>query len=589
MDVSFKQVLLFIVKAVKPFKLAIFSMLAVSIIAAIDISLRPYILKIIIDRISNLSGGNIFEAVGGLALIYFLMIFILSTSYRFYDYLVTIDMFPNLRRNIVTSSIKSLLEQSYSYYQNNFAGSLTNKVNNLLSSIPEIIQIVMDSFLHVFLSIIIAIIILWQINYSFAIIMFIWSISFILISLVLSKKLVHLADNWSECGSKVTGKMVDTLSNIISINLFARKKHEFDLMYSSFTEAVIAEQKFQWLYFWMWMFYGYSFMILQGINLYLLLKGRQDGWVTAGDFIVVLTINSTLFEFLWRLAKELSHFSKLWGEVVQALRTIETKPEVQDKPTAKELFVTKGEIRFENVKFHYKGFSPLFDNKSITIKSGEKIGLVGYSGSGKTSFVNLILRLYEINSGNIFIDDNNIYNITLDSLRNNIAMIPQDPSLFHRSVMENIRYGKTNANNNEVIHAAKQAHAHDFIMNLLEQYNSLVGDRGVKLSGGQRQRIAIARAFLKNSPILILDEATSQLDSITEAEIQESLWHLMQDKTTIVIAHRLSTLLHMDRILVFDQGKIVADGSHQELISKDNLYKKLWEAQVGGFLPEKQA
>lgn len=587
MDVSFKQVVFFVSKAAKPFKLAIFFMTVVSIIAAIDLSVRPYILKMIVDRISNLSGENIFESVGGLALIYFLMIFILSTSYRLYDYLVTIDMFPKLRRNIVTSSLKSLLEQSYSYYQNNFAGSLTNKANNLLSSIPEIIQIVMDSFLHVFLSIIIAIFILWQVNYSFAIIMFIWSASFILVSLILSKKLVHLADNWSECGSKITGKMVDTLSNIISINLFARKKHEFDLMYSSFTEAVIAEQKFQWLYFWIWMFYGYSFMILQGVNLYFLLKGRQDGWVTVGDFIVVLTINSALVEFLWRLAKDLSHFSKLWGEVVQALRTIETKPEVQDKPNAAELIVTRGEITFENVKFHYKGFSPLFDNKSITIKAGEKVGLVGYSGSGKTSFVNLILRLYEINSGTILIDNNNIYDITLDSLRNNIAMIPQDPSLFHRSVMENIRYGKIDASDEDVINAAKQAHAHDFIMNLLDQYNSLVGERGVKLSGGQRQRIAIARAFLKNSPILILDEATSQLDSITEAQIQESLWKLMQNKTTIVIAHRLSTLLHMDRILVFDKGKIVADGSHQDLLSKENLYKGLWEAQVGGFLPDK--
>ena len=587
MEVSFKQVVLFIAKAAKPFKLAIFFMTAVSIIAAIDLSVRPYILKMIVDRIPNLSGENIFESVGGLALIYFLMIFTLSTSYRLYDYLVTIDMFPKLRRNIVTSSLKSLLEQSYSYYQNNFAGSLTNKANNLLSSIPEIIQIVMDSFLHVFLSIIIAILILWQVNYSFAIIMFIWSVSFILVSLILSKKLVHLADNWSECGSKITGKMVDTLSNIISINLFARKKHEFDLMHSSFTEAVIAEQKFQWLYFWIWMFYGYSFVILQGVNLYFLLKGRQDGWVTVGDFIVVLTINSTLVEFLWRLAKDLSHFSKLWGEVVQALRTIETKPEVQDKPNVAELIVNKGEIKFENVKFHYKGFSPLFDNKSITIKAGEKVGLVGYSGSGKTSFVNLILRLYEINSGTILIDNHNIYDITLDSLRNNIAMIPQDPSLFHRSVMENIRYGKIDASDEDIINAAKQAHAHDFIMNLLDQYNSLVGERGAKLSGGQRQRIAIARAFLKNSPILILDEATSQLDSITEAQIQESLWKLMQDKTTIVIAHRLSTLLHMDRILVFDKGEIVADGNHQDLLSKENLYKNLWEAQVGGFLPEK--
>jgi ATP-binding cassette subfamily B protein len=214
------------------------------------------------------------------------------------------------------------------------------------------------------------------------------------------------------------------------------------------------------------------------------------------------------------------------------------------------------------------------------------VGLVGYSGSGKTTFVNLILRMYNISEGNIFIDDQNIANVTQESLRSNIGIIPQEASLFHRTLMENIRYGRLDASDVEVIEAAKKAHAHEFIERLPEQYESLVGERGVKLSGGQRQRIAIARAILKNASILILDEATSQLDSVTESYIQESLWNLMQDKTTIVIAHRLSTLLHMDRILVFDKGKIIQDGKHSELLTDKGLYKTLWDAQIGGFLPE---
>jgi ATP-binding cassette subfamily B protein len=214
------------------------------------------------------------------------------------------------------------------------------------------------------------------------------------------------------------------------------------------------------------------------------------------------------------------------------------------------------------------------------------VGLVGYSGSGKSTFVNLILRLYDINKGRILIDGQDIRVVTQNSLHAAIAMIPQDPSLFHRSLMDNIRYGRIDATDDEVIEAAIHAHAHDFIIQLPRGYNSLVGERGVKLSGGQRQRIAIARAILKNAPILILDEATSQLDSVTESIIQKALHKMMQNKTTIVIAHRLSTLLHMDRILVFNEGKIIEDNTHKKLLNQGGLYKELWDAQISGFIPQ---
>jgi ATP-binding cassette subfamily B protein len=266
------------------------------------------------------------------------------------------------------------------------------------------------------------------------------------------------------------------------------------------------------------------------------------------------------------------------------LNTSETK----DIPGATKLIVSNGRICFDNVHFKYANAAHLFEYKSVVIESGQKVGLVGYSGGGKTTFVNLILRLHDVDAGIISIDNQNINAVTQDSLHKAIGMIPQDPSLFHRTLMENIRYGNINATDKEVIEAAIKAHAHEFISKLMDGYQSPVGERGVKLSGGQRQRIAIARAILKNAPILILDEATSQLDSVTENLIQESLTELMQNKTTIVIAHRLSTLLNMDRILVFDQGQIVEDGAHRELISKNGLYKILWDAQVGGFLPDKK-
>jgi ATP-binding cassette subfamily B protein len=278
-------------------------------------------------------------------------------------------------------------------------------------------------------------------------------------------------------------------------------------------------------------------------------------------------------------------FSENWGSAQQALQTFFVPQGLRDKPQAKPLRVKAGQIEFQNVHFCYQGNNPLFQNKSIFIMPGEKVGLVGYSGGGKSTFINLILRLYDVSSGAILIDDHNIQDVTQDSLRNAIALIPQDPVLFHRSLMDNIRYGREHATDAQVIAAAKAAHAHAFIEQLPEGYQSLVGERGVKLSGGQRQRIAIARAILKDAPILILDEATSQLDSVTENDIQASLHQLMSNKTTLVIAHRLSTLLHMDRILVFDQGMIVEMGSHQELMRKRGLYKTLLEAQVGGFLP----
>jgi ATP-binding cassette subfamily B protein len=323
---------------------------------------------------------------------------------------------------------------------------------------------------------------------------------------------------------------------------------------------------------------------MMGFSAYFLVHLYIKNLVTVGDFVLIFGLAMETGHTMWFTMSEVDEFNKAVGRCKQSLFAIMTPLEIQDKPDAKLLECSKGQITFRKVKFYYKGTEPLFQNKSIDIKSGQKVGLVGYSGGGKTTFANLILRLYDVSDGAILIDGQDIRDVSQDSLHESIAMIPQDPSLFHRSLMDNIRYGRIDATDAEVIEAAKKAHAHEFITKVPQGYDSLVGERGVKLSGGQRQRIAIARAILKNAPILILDEATSQLDSVTEALIQESLWELMQDKTTIIIAHRLSTLLHMDRVLVFDQGKIVEDGTHGNLLMKNKVYKKLWDAQVGGFL-----
>ncbi|GFR20292.1 uncharacterized ABC transporter ATP-binding protein HI_1051 [Trichonephila clavata] len=587
-DITTKQVISFILKMLRPFLLHIGIVLLTGLVWAIDISFNPYLIKVIIDRVSTSDADNLFRNIATPAIFYVLILLLLECLQRLYGYFFEIKMVPNLRKNIAESSLVRLLNQDNSYYQNNFSGSLANKVNDLTNYIPDIVQIVADRVFARALALGIGIYFLWQVNINFALLMLTWSALFVLSSLLLAGKITHLADAWSELGSSITGKMVDVFSNIISVRLFASKYQEKLSLQSTYSQAVKAEQKLQWLYIWIFTFYGLLFWIMQVLNLYFLVKGREQGLITIGDFAFVMTINTSVAGFLWTIATYFSQFSKSWGRITQALRTITSIPETQDQPNAADLVIKKGEITFDKVKFHYKDIEPLFENKSIIIKSGQKVGLVGYSGGGKSTFVNLILRLYDVTDGAILIDDQDICNVTQDSLRAKIAMIPQDPSLFHRTLMENIRYGKADASDDEVVEAAKRAHAHEFISKLPQGYESLVGERGVKLSGGQRQRIAIARAILKDAPILILDEATSQLDSVTESDIQKSLWGLMQGKTTIVIAHRLSTLLHMDRILVFDQGKIIEDGTHQALLDKSGMYKILWDAQVGGFLPDKR-
>ncbi|MBS0184839.1 MAG: ABC transporter ATP-binding protein [Proteobacteria bacterium] len=586
-EVHAKEALFYIYKMIRPFYWSFTIMLLVAIAWAIDLSLRPYLLKVILDRLNQSPSQEAFKYIAYPLLIYFFLSFFHTSMFRLYNYFVEIKMIPALHKKITNSIFSYMIKHDHSYYQNNFSGSLANKINDLKNSIPDIVRIFIDRFLSHILGLAVAIFTLWHVRIEFALAMLTWTLLFIGVAFFCSKRIQHLADKQSELGSTVTGKLVDILSNILSVKLFSRQRKEKESLNETLQEALKAERKLQWFYFWMWIFYGYSFLITQGICLYFLIKGREQGIISIGDFALVMSLNISIVDFLWGLMQEFSQFSKLLGVTIQALRTTTMPHKIKDSPKALELMVTKGKIVFDKVQFYYKGAEPLFNKSSITIFPSQKVGLVGFSGSGKSTFVNLILRLFDVTEGRILIDDQDIKNVTQDSLREAISIIPQDPSLFHRTLMENIRYGKLEASDEEVIEASQRAHAHEFISKLPLRYDSLVGERGIKLSGGQRQRIAMSRAILKNAPILILDEATSQLDSVTEHEIQESLWNLMKEKTTIIIAHRLSTLLRMDRILVFDQGKIIQDGPHKELL-KGGFYKTLWETQIGGFLPEKK-
>lgn len=311
----------------------------------------------------------------------------------------------------------------------------------------------------------------------------------------------------------------------------------------------------------------------------------MSGKISTGEVVQLFYTVWNVSLVMLRIADMAPEFFQALGIAKQALSVIQDPQDLGDRPNAQELQISTGEIVFDNVDFYY-GEKKLFRNKHVRIRGKEKVGLVGFTGAGKSTFINLILRFFPLHSGKILIDEQEIAAVSLKSLRRQIALIPQDPILFHRTLRENITYGKPEASEEEVIRIAKQAHCDEFIWNLPKGYESKVGERGTKLSGGEKQRIAIARAMLADAPNLILDEATSSLDSVTERYIQDSLEKLMQNRTTIVIAHRLSTLSRMDRILVFDKGTIVEEGAHDFLLSQDGLYSRMWKMQVGGFLPD---
>ena len=311
-----------------------------------------------------------------------------------------------------------------------------------------------------------------------------------------------------------------------------------------------------------------------------------EGGISVGSFAMVASLLLMVINDVRNLSRRFLEFFEYIGNITDGVGVIVRPREITDSPGAAELVVTKGEIRFEDVDFAYAEGIGVFRGLNLTIRPGERVGLVGFSGSGKSTFVNLILRLYDIQAGRILIDGQNIREVTQDSLRRAVSMISQEPMLFHRSLRQNVQYGSLESTEGDVEEAARRAHAHDFIIALPEGYDALVGERGVRLSGGQRQRIAIARAVLKNAPIVIMDEATSSLDSVTERHIQESIQHLMTGRTSIVIAHRLSTIAHLDRIVVFHAGQVVEDGTHAELLARNGHYARMWSMQAGGFLPE---
>lgn len=575
----------FIIGLLSNFRISILLMFITALVWAFDISFRKYLIKNMLDTaVKYQNNDNLVEALLVPAVLYVFMALLLTTIFRIYGYFIDIKMCPLLRQKIFDKCYTKLLNHDHAYYQKNFTGDLAYKLNNLTESIIEIIKLCIGRFFACIVALIISIYTLVLVNIKFAVATSIWAIIFIAAAVYFFPKLAGLADNYSASSAKVNAIAADSLLNIISVRLFNNKLYERLKLFRHCQKKLRAEKNLNTAYFWVWFTYGYSFNLLEIFSIYFLIQGFQSGGVTIGDFALVIGLNIAIVDFLNQLTNDLTKFSDHYGKIQNAIATIFVNPAIKDKKNAKNLIVQNGKISFENVTFSYNSKDLLFNDLSVSINPKEKVGLVGYTGAGKSSFVNLILKLFEVKYGRISIDDQFISDVRQDSIRDKISVVPQDLILFHDTILENILYGKPDANPQEIVEASKLAGIDPFINRLPDGYNTMVGEKGFKLSGGERQRISIARAFLKNAPIIILDEATNQLDSITEREIQTSLFKLMEHKTAIVIAHRLSTLLHMDRILVFDKGKILQDGPHHELIKMPGLYRKLWNAQTDDIL-----
>ncbi len=477
-----------------------------------------------------------------------------------------------------------MIGHSYSFFANNFGGSLTYKINKYARAFEKLADRMVTDGLPLVVRGLGTVIAIYTLFPKYSFILGVFCIVFLVTALIYIRYKLKYDVIASEWDTKTTGTFADAIGNHSSIQLFTGDQYEKDR-----TNEVIQKQKkattFNW-YLWegLGSIQSLYTVAVEFIIFWFAVGDWRLGLITLPVIVLLQSYLIRLMDSLWSFGGIVRAYYESFADAYEMATILNTPYEVvdNDKETIQK---AKGEVAFDNVTYVYKNNNnKVLDNFSLTISPGQKIAIVGSSGAGKTTFVRLLMRLFDLTSGNITIDGTDISKISQKNLREQISFVPQDPVLFHRTLMENIRYGRRDATNGEVIKAAHLAHCDEFIDALPNGYETYVGERGVKLSGGERQRVAIARAIIKNAPILILDEATSSLDSHSEYLIQDALTKLIEGKTTIVIAHRLSTIRQMDRIIVLDKGKIIEDGTHDELVNKKSgLYKKLWDLQAGGF------
>ncbi len=479
-----------------------------------------------------------------------------------------------------------LSDHSATYFSDRHAGALVNKISNASAGIERLIGQWLWQLFPLAVGLAADLYLTNLAHPYFALSLLVWMAVYIPINVFFVSRLHRLSVAYAESSSALKGKMVDSTSNVDTVQYTGAVEYE-----KLHIGKHIGHQRISHLREWWW---SEWVLVTNGVLLALFILSMfafgmwliERSEISVGALVMVITIVLALEHRMFFLGQSLTQAVSYYGQVSEGLKELLEPHEIVDRPNARPLVVSDAAIQFSNLDFSYRGKRVFRGNFNLKIEGGEKVGLVGHSGAGKSTLVSLLLRRFELNSGSIRIDGQSVQEITLDSLRKAVAFVPQSTSLFHRSIIDNIRYGRLNASDEEVVAAAKLAQADSFIRELPEGYDTKVGERGVMLSGGQRQRISVARAVLRNAPILLLDEATSALDSVSETAIQEALVGLMRNKTVIAIAHRLSTLRAMDRIVIVEDGQIVEDGDHEELIQLGGVYASLWNSQVSGFIPD---
>lgn len=575
----------FIKDVSRPYRWHLVGFFVIACYIGADPSIGAYINKMILDGILQVRAGEPPHYTILAVVLYIITNIMVVVFWRTWDW-VMMYFKPGLQALVTEKLAIIAMGHSHRFYQEQLSGAIVKHITTVAEQVPELLTIVTGDIVWRLCTVIAGIFTLWTVFPTVAWIVMVWAIVFISSAVLVTRRLHVYSERSANLLAHIEGSMVDTASHMLAVRLFSARGYERGRLVELLSSWMAAIQQRDWCLLKLFIFQGGSWIICESISVWLVVQAAFQDVLTIGDVVLFFSVSLFLILTIWNITRDFSKVIKLSGEISQALEILLAAPEVTDVAHAMPLTVHAGRIVFDHVSFGYEHDQLLlFNNLSLTIEPGQKVGLVGYSGSGKSTLVNLILRLYDLQSGNILIDDQNIAHVMQDSLRSAIAYIPQDPSLFHRTLIENIKYGRSDATPAEVMEAARRAHTADFIAAFPHGYQTMVGDRGVKMSGGQRQRIAIARAFLKHARILIMDEATSALDSMTERYIQESFQELMQSCTTIVVAHRLATLLTMDRILVFDKGVIVEDGPHEVLLKNNGLYARLWRAQSSGFLP----
>ena len=495
----------------------------------------------------------------------------------------------NLPMSVRWQAHRYLLNQSYGFFQNEFSGRIATKVMQTSLAVRDTVMKLLDVILFVIIYVVTTLFLVANADPRLVVPLLIWLLIYIAVQRHFVPRMKNIATLQADARSMMTGRIVDSYTNIITLKLFSHSSRESAYVkegMSEFLDTVHPQMRLVTkLNITLWTLNMCLVFSTAALGIYLWVNGA----ITPGAIAIVMSMAIRLTGMSHWIMWEISSLFENIGTVQDGINTISIPQTITDSDSVSELEIGQGEIQFKDVNFAYNNDEVVFDNLNLTISGGEKVGIVGRSGAGKSSLVNLLLRFFDIQSGNLTIDQQELRNVSQDSLRANIAMVTQDTSLLHRSVRENIMFGRPDASEEQMIEAAKRAQAHEFILSLRDNtgrhgYDAHVGERGVTLSGGQRQRIAIARVLLKDAPILVLDEATSALDSEVEATIQQSLNQLMEGKTVIAIAHRLSTIAAMDKLIVFDQGVIVEQGTHQELLAANGLYANLWSHQSGGFL-----